>query len=62
MIVRMSGESSGIADIDLHLVGIIVRTGPDWVAARTRKHQLQAIPPPGTTAGKRTASGTPGGL
>lgn len=62
MIVRMTNESPGFADIDLHLIGIVVRTGPSWAAARTRKHQLQPINPPGTPAGTRSASGTPRGL
>lgn len=61
LIVRMTNESPDLVDIDLHLIGIVVRTGPGWAAARTRKHQLQPIEPPGTPAGTRSATGTPAG-
>jgi hypothetical protein len=61
LIVRMTNESPDLVDIDLHLIGIVVRTGPGWAAARTRKHQLQPMNSPGTPAGTGSATGTPGG-
>ena len=60
MVVRMSDQGS--LDVDLHLLGVIVRNGPGWAAAQVRKHRLVPIPPHDIQPGSGKNAGTPAGL
>jgi hypothetical protein len=48
-------------DVNLYLLGTVVRSGPGWAAARVRKHQILPTNPPGTRPSKDTGRGTAGG-
>ncbi len=60
MVIRMSDRGS--LDVDLHLLGVIVRSGPGWAAAQARKHRLVPIPQHDIQPDNDKTAGTPGGL
>src|SRR5215471_7749477 len=60
MVIRVSDPNS--LDVDLHLLGVIVRSGPGWAAARVHKHRLIPIAPHDIRPGSGNTAGTPAGL
>ena len=62
MIVRMSKPSAEASDPDLRLLGVIIRSGPGWMAVRIRKHQFVPMNLPGTHPGMDNTAGIPDGL
>jgi hypothetical protein len=62
MIVRMSESPEESLDVDLRLLGRIVRSGPGWAAAQVRKHQILPTGPPGTRRDMDNTLGRPDGL
>jgi c-di-GMP-binding flagellar brake protein YcgR len=40
MVVRMARLTPESMEVDLHLLGITVRSGQGWVAAQIKKHQI----------------------
>ncbi|HZS52053.1 MAG TPA: PilZ domain-containing protein [Bryobacterales bacterium] len=61
MVVHMTQTSPDGVDVNLYLLGTVVRSGPGWAAARVRKHQILPTNPPGTRPSKDTGRGTAGG-
>ena len=62
LVVHMAEGASDALEVDLRLLGRVVRSGPGWAAAQVGKHQLQPIDPHDTPAGKDKTPGTPADL
>ena len=62
MMVRMAQPGESGLEVDLHLLGRVVRSGPGWAAIQVHKHQILPTPPPGTPLDMGKTSGTPAGL
>ena len=62
MVVRMAEPSEPGLEVDLRLLGRVVRSGPGWVAIQVRKHQILPTAPPGRPPDTGKTTGTPAGL
>lgn len=62
LVVHMGDSASDTVDVNLRLLGRVVRSGPGWAAAQVGKHQLLPTPPHDTPAGKDKTPGTPADL
>jgi hypothetical protein len=62
MVIHMAEGDSESLEVNLRLLGRIVRSGPGWAAAQVGKHQLVPTIQPGTQAGKGKSPDTPAGL
>jgi PilZ domain len=60
LIVRMSATPE-TAEVDLRVLGMVIRSGPGWAALRIRKHQLAPTGLPDTSSGTHKIAGRPGG-
>ncbi len=59
MVIRVADPGS--LEVDLHLLGVIVRSGPGWAAAQVRKHRLVPIAQHDIRLGSDKTAGTLGG-
>lgn len=62
MVVRMAPSGEPGLEVDLRLLGRVVRSGPGWAAVQVRKHQIFPTAPPGKPLETDKMSGTPAGL
>ena len=61
MVVRMAQASESGLDVDLHLLGRVVRSGMGWAAVQVHKYQIHPTAPPGKLPDADRKPGTPAG-
>ncbi len=61
MLVRMAQSGEPGLDVDLRLLGRVVRSGPGWAAVQVQKHQILPTALRGKPLDTDKSSGTPAG-